>query len=262
MKSPARWRRTLLAAALTTASAAAFAHDTWFEPLASPAGEALFAFGTGNRFPVTELAVDTKYFAKSGCRGADGATRPLRLQRYADKSSLLRTPAPDKTALTCFVQLEPFEFDLPPDKIEIYFKEIRPNAAVLDAWAGLRARGLPFHEKYTKSARIDAANAAPLPVGTMMDVLRTAPQGALNVGVEATFQVLREGQPLADFPVELVNERSPVGLWHRTDAQGRITAKLPLPGRWLLRGTDLRLSASDATKWESQFITYAFEVAR
>jgi hypothetical protein len=59
-----------------------------------------------------------------------------------------------------------------------------------------------------------------------------------------------------------VNERSPVGLWFRTDAQGRIRARLPLPGRWLLRGTDLRLSAVDATRWESQFITYAFEVGR
>ena len=76
------------------------------------------------------------------------------------------------------------------------------------------------------------------------------------------FQVLREGKPLPDFPVELINERSPLGLWHRTDAEGRIRAKLPLPGRWLLRGTELQLSAADATRWESQFITYAVEVAR
>jgi hypothetical protein len=93
-----------------------------------------------------------------------------------------------------------------------------------------------------------------------MDVLRQAPAGALAVGGEATFQVLREGRPLADFPVELVNERSPIGLWSRTDAQGRITMRLPLPGRWLLRGTDLRLSSSDPKRWESQFITYAFDV--
>jgi hypothetical protein len=62
--------------------------------------------------------------------------------------------------------------------------------------------------------------------------------------------------------VELINERSPVGLWHRTDAEGRINAKLPLPGRWILRGVELKLAPSDPTRWESQFITYAFEVAR
>ena len=85
---------------------------------------------------------------------------------------------------------------------------------------------------------------------------------SLAVGNEATFLVLRQGQPLADFPVELINERSPIGLWHRSDALGRIRAKLPLPGRWLLRGTDLRLLKADPTRWESQFITYAFDVAR
>jgi Domain of unknown function (DUF4198) len=235
------------------------AHDTWFAP--QPDG--LLALTTGNRFPLGEQGVDLKFFVKSGCRATDGKSIALAQQhRYTDKATLLRLPdgaAPQ----TCFLQLEPFEFELPADKIEVYFEEIRPSAAVLAAWAGLKARGLPFLEKYTKSARIDfGAAVSPTPTGTAMDVLREAPAGALQVGAEAQFQVLREGRPLADFNVELVNERSPVGLWHRTDAQGRIRARLPLPGRWLLRGTDLRLLAADATRWESQFITYAFEVGR
>jgi hypothetical protein len=255
-------RAIVLALAAAGASVNAFAHDTWFEPLAAAKGEAAYALGTGNRFPLTELAVDSQYFMRSGCRTAEGAARPLEPLRYTDKSTLLRVRAADSGALSCFVQLEPFEFDLPADKIEVYFNEIRPSAAALAAWAGLRARGLPFRERYTKSARIDGPRAAPLPVGTAMDVLRSAPSGPLVVGTEAVCQLLREGQPLADQALELVNERSPVGLWHRTDAQGRIRAKLPLPGRWLLRGTDLRLSPSDPTRWESQFITYAFEVAR
>ena len=245
---------------LAASSLGVQAHDTWFEPLASPSGEANFALGTGNRFPLSDQGVDAKFFSKSGCRGTDGKALPLETLRYTEKSTRLRARPAMASQLTCFVQLDPFEFDLPPDKIEIYFKEIRPNAAVLAAWAGLRARGLPFHERYTKSARIDGANAAPLPVGTLMDVLRLSPSGPLTVGIEAEFQVLREGRPLADFPVELINERSPIGLWQRSDAQGRVRARLPLPGRWLLRGTDLQLSPGDATKWESQFITYAFDV--
>jgi hypothetical protein len=32
---------------------------------------------------------------------------------------------------------------------------------------------------------------------------------------------MRDGLPLLDFNVELVNEHSPLGLWQRTDAQGR-----------------------------------------
>jgi hypothetical protein len=244
-----------LAAAL--ALAPADAHDTWFARQA----DGTLTLATGNRFPVGELAVDTKYFARHGCRGEPGGVAPLAsplvLVRYTDTASVLRAPAPGTQA--CWVQLEPFEFELPADKIEVYFKEIRPSAAVLQAWAQLRARGLPFIERYTKSARIDlgVSNA---PVGTAMDVLRETP--APKAGAEAMFQVLREGKPLADFNVELVNERSPIGLWHRTDAEGRVRARLPLPGRWLLRGTDLRVSERDATKWESQFITYAFDVMR
>ncbi|MDH4061502.1 MAG: DUF4198 domain-containing protein [Aquincola sp.] len=255
-------RRLPVLLSLVATAVASRAHDTWFEPLPAR-GEVALALGTGNRFPVFDLAVDTKYFVKSGCRGGDGRSRALEWQRYTDKTTLLRVRANGTPVSTCWIQLEPFEFELPQDKIEIYFREIRPSAAVLAAWAGLRARGLPFLERYTKNARIDlGSTTASQPTGTAMDVLREAPAGALAVGAEATLRVLREGKPLADFPVELVNERNPVGLWHRTDAEGRIRAKMPSPGRWILRGTDLRLSASDPTRWESQFITYAFEVAR
>jgi Domain of unknown function (DUF4198) len=245
-------------AAMALALGAA-AHDTWFEPL--PNGS--LALGTGNRFPVADLAVDDKFFAKSGCVTADGRTRALDKQRFTDKATLLR--AKDRAGtepLTCFVQLQPFDIDLPADKIEIYFKEIRPSAAVLAAWAELKARGLPFRESYTKSARIDVGpDASSQPTGTAMDALRVSPRGVLTVGSEAVFQVLLGGKPLPDFPVELINERSPIGLWHRTDSEGRIRARLPLPGRWILRGVELKLAALDATRWESQFITYAFEVA-
>jgi Domain of unknown function (DUF4198) len=253
-------KRLCIGMAAVALALGAAAHDTWFEPL--PNGS--LSLGTGNRFPVNEIAVDDKFFVKSGCINADGKTRTLDTVRFTDKATLLR--AKDRAGaepLTCFMQLQPFDIDLPPDKIEIYFKEIRPSAAVLAAWADLKARGLPFREHYTKSARIDlGADASPQPSGTAMDALRVSPRGALTVGTEAVFQVMLDGKPLADFPVELINERSPVGLWYRTDAQGRISAKLPLPGRWILRGVELRLSASDATRWESQFITYAFEVAR
>jgi hypothetical protein len=246
----------LLAALALAAAVPSHAHDTWF----APQGANQLTLGTGNRFPVTELAVDDKYFARRGCIAADGTPRSLDKQRFADTATHLRT-APGAAA--CFVQLDAFDVELADDKIALYFKEIRPPQAVLDAWQQMRGRGLPFRERYIKSARIELdAAAAARPVGTVMDAVRLAPAGAPTVGSEAEFQVLRDGKPLADFNVELVNERSPIGLWHRTDAQGRIRARLPLPGRWVLRGTDLRVAAGDATRWESWFVTYAFEVAR
>lgn len=254
-------RHAMTVAALALAVTAAHAHDTWLEPQAGArGGEVMLALGTGNRFPVFEQGVDVRYFRRSGCRSGASPVQPLELLRYKEQATVLRSAVADATALTCWLQLEPFELVLPPDKVEVYFKEIRPGAMVLAAWAELKARGLPFVERYTKSARHDAPQAPPTPTGTTMDVLRLAPQGTWTVGTEATFQVLRDGRPLPDFAVELVNERSPIGLWQRTDAEGRFRSRLPLPGRWILRGTDLRPSPRDATRWESQFIAYTFEV--
>jgi len=249
--------RAATAALLVALGAAAQAHDTWFEPRTG----GTLALGTGNRFPVAELAVDDQYFVKSGCTAADGGARTLEKLRFTETMTVLRAQAP---ALSCHVQLAPFDVELPTDKIEVYFKEIRPSAAVLAAWQALQARGLPFRERYVKSARIDLGTGAavPRPAGTALDAMRIEPMGPLTTGAEAVFVVLREGRPLPDFNVELVNERSAVGLWHRTDAQGRVRARLPLPGRWLLRGTDLHVPSSDPQRFDSLFITYAFEVGR
>lgn len=248
--------RLTIALACATLAASALAHDTWFEPL--PGGD--LALSTGNRFPVGEIAVDDQYFARRGCVTADGAARSLAKRRFTDLATVL---IPQVPVQTCFVQLDAFDVELPPDKIAVYFKEIRPSEAALAAWEALRARGLPFRERYVKSARIDlGAGRSSARTGLAMDALRLEPEGSLKVGSEAVFQVLRDGVPLADQPIELVNERSPVGLWHRTDAEGRIRARLPLPGRWLLRGTDLRAPSGDPARFDSAFITYAFEVAR
>jgi hypothetical protein len=62
--------------------------------------------------------------------------------------------------------------------------------------------------------------------------------------------------------VELLHETTPGGLWARTDAAGRVSFRLPQPGRWLLRGVDLRPPITEDARWESRFIAYTFEVAR
>jgi hypothetical protein len=80
------------------------------------------------------------------------------------------------------------------------------------------------------------------------------------VGEELEFQVLRDGQPLPGFQVELQTAQSPLGIWRETDAQGKLRHRLPFAGRWLLRGTDLRLAPRDPTRWESRFVTLALDV--
>ena len=52
----------------------------------------------------------------------------------------------------------------------------------------------------------------------------------IAVGQPLAFQVLRDGRPLAGFPVELVSERSPLGIWRETDANGMLHHTLPFAG--------------------------------
>ncbi len=258
-------RPLLLAACAALALPPAAAHDTWFEARPAVRGQVRLALGTGNQFPVRETGVDTQYLASSGCLGAQSGR--LALRRVADERTALllepmRRPA-DGEALACWAQLEPFELkDLEPRLIEAYFKEIAASDAVRRAWAAMQARGLPWRERYTKHARIDlpGQGRAPATVPMAMDIVLGAADGKARAGEALEFQVLRDGAPLADFPVELRSERAALGVWRRTDAQGRVRLTVPTPGRWLLRGTDLR-AVDDGTRWESGFVTLAFEVA-
>lgn len=251
-----------MAATLSGCTLGAAAHDTWFEPLApSRPGETRLALGTGDRFPAQEYAIDPKYLARQGCnhsaRDQVDAMRPLLVTATA---LVLRAPV---SARSCWAQLTPFQITLEADKVPVYLGEINAPAELHKAWAALQARGLAWNETYTKHARINlgevsAQSAAPS--GMVMDMLLQAAPGPVRVRDKVVVQVLREGRPLAGFHVELRSELSPLGLWHQTDAEGRVTLQPPLAGRWVLRGTDLALSASRPDAWESRFVTLAFEV--
>jgi hypothetical protein len=71
---------------------------------------------------------------------------------------------------------------------------------------------------------------------------------------------MRIGQPLPDLSVELRGDRIALGIWRKTDAEGRVRFPAPLAGRWVLRGTELRVSERDPDTWESRFVTLAFEI--
>ena len=72
--------------------------------------------------------------------------------------------------------------------------------------------------------------------------------------------LLRFHTVLPHFAVELRSDSVAIGLWARTDADGLVRMRLPLPGRWVLRGTELQPSVTRPGGWESRFVTLAFEV--
>ena len=208
----------------------ASAHDTWFER--GPDGGVLL--GTGDRFPRQESRVAPDLLVRQGCNAAG-----------------------------CWAQTTVFALTLEPALIPAYIDEVRPPPAVLSAWQRMQARGLPWNERYTKHARIllgssaDALAAAALPTGMDLDVLLTATAPPRR-GQPLVLQVLRDGRPLPHFAVELRNDRSGVGLWRRTDAEGRLQFTPPLAAQWLLRGIDLRPAEGDPDTWDSRFVTLAF----
>ena len=255
-----------LALALTLAAGPATAHDSWFETqpaLAEGAGGALLALGTGNLYPLQETGIDARYLARQGCRAAGqtaAGAAPLALKalRNTPTSLLLRAPKP---AATCWVQLTPFDVELAPDKVPVYLQDIQATPEIRATWAAMQARGLPWRERYTQHARIElgppSAGPAPLGLDLRIENAGTSMRGGTNL----TAQALRDGQPLAGLALELRSDSSPLGIWRRTDAQGRISVSAPLPGRWLLRGVDLRVSDADPERWDSRFVTLAFDVA-
>ena len=249
----------ILLAGLLTCAAAAQAHDTWFHALAPDAGAPLLALGTGNRFPVQESGVGAEFLERQGCSLAADAGRPaaqpfMRPLRNEAHALVLRGAA---QAQSCWAQLVPLEIELPADKVAIYLREVQAGVALRAAWADMQRRGVPWKERYTKHARIDftAIGAEPAPMA--MDIVREAAAGG-----SFSFRVLRDAQPLPGLAVEWVSEAATLGIWRRTDAEGRVRVPALPPGRWVLRATDLRLSTTEPDRWESRVVTLAFEVPR
>ena len=252
-----------LAACLVFAPPAT-AHDTWFQTLApTPSGQLVFAIATGNRFPVFEFPIAYQYLVGSGCRGPGGTLAPLAHVEDRPGALILRSPRPldARVGIACWAQLKSFDVEVPQDKVELYLSEIQASPALRATWAAMKSRGLPWRERYTKSVRTELAGsrlrgAVPL----QMDVRLDNPRTPIRSGDELVFQVLLRGQPVADLPVEFVSHLNPLGLWRKTDAEGRVRIALPLAARWLARAVDLRVSPKNADEWESDFVTLAFDV--
>lgn len=281
--SPRAWPR-VAALVWTLTASTVMAHDTWFEAVrggvgqpaaAAAASPVVLALGTGTRFPVFEFPIGLEQIVASGCRDAgqggevNGRPAPLKLVLDRPASILLRSAAAQAPgqALSCWAQLVPFEVEIEPPIVAIYLDEVQALPSVRSAWAEQQRRGVRWRESYTKHARIELGRGGrpegpTAAVAMGMDVRLQAPARPVHVGNALVFQVLRDGAPLAGLPVELQHEDGREGTWQHTDSQGRVRGVADRPGRWLLRGTDLRLATDDPDRWVSRFVTLAFEVVR
>ena len=266
-------RAAMAAIPLAFAAMSAGAHDSWLSPSrnAAPAGSAAVDVTTGTRFPVQDFNPTAPALVRANCN--DGRGRVLALKPFNDQPRWLELRATPvngaEPVLSCWAEIKAFEIELKPAIVQIYLDEIHASAAQRAIWADLQARQKPWLESYRKLMRIElavAASATPAqraasrkPVGLDLELVLLG-DSAVAVGQPLEFQLLRDGQPLPNFPLELISERSRIGIWRDTDSEGRVRYTLPFGGNWLLRGTDLRLSEKKADFWESRFVTLAVEV--
>ncbi len=113
--------------------------------------------------------------------------------------------------------------------MQVYFAEIHAPAAQRAAWAALERQRVPWRERYRKFARIELAGAGAVtrerlaaarrPVGLDLEIVVLGDE-PIAVGQPLEFQVLRDGAPLAGFPVELVSERNTLGRLARDRCPG------------------------------------------
>ena len=254
-------QHALVATVLSLCAALAQAHDTWFDPRP----EALY-LGTGDHFPKHEFSLYADALARHGCHDAAGHERPLR--PLEQQSNRLKLALPAANATGCWAQLVAFDVEIGPALVEVYFKDIQADDSMRKAWAEQLARGLPWRERYVKFARVHLqgepareptmeldALIEPLAAPNTANAAGAASASALftpKAGDELSFRVLRNGEPLAGFAVQFRSELTPAGLWRRTDADGRVRIRLPLSGRWMLRGTDLRQVDSERGLWRNR----------
>lgn len=278
-------RRAALALLCALAALPAAAHDSWFTPLPpTPRGQLVLALGTGTAFPRYEVAIAPQQLADSGCVGDGVREKPLRdgvelsldgiRQWFAATTEgppvlALRTgrPVSPVVSVSCWARLVPIDIGIDDATVDIYLDEVQALPAVRERWAALKARGVRWQETYVKHARIEvdgdgdtAAVATPALPSLGLDVRVESARRPLRAGDSVRFQLLRDGQPLAGQPLQLVGDSSGVGIWRRTDAEGRLDLRLPAAGRWLLRGTELRPAPDGSDRWDSRFVTLAFEV--
>lgn len=269
-------QRRWLAPLLLALACSAQAHDTWFAPLPpGPQGELVLALGTGARFPRQETPLDKDLIRANGCqvRGTaqPAATTPLQWVSYRPDAMLLRSAQSAQPHLrhSCWLEAQPLSITLDDATVTAYLDEIRALPVVRDRWSALLRRGVRWQERYVKHARIELPAAMPgaasagLPGqaggAPGLDLQADMPAGALRAGDTLRVRLLRNGQPLPGLPLALRNDLNPLTLWHRSDADGWVTAVLPLAARWLLSGVDLQPSATDPDGWDSGFVSLHIE---
>jgi len=260
----------LLIPALLIIPAGASGHDTWFIPdrfVVAAAEAVVFDLTSGMEFPKNDSAIKQERLEVARCRlagstteisGIEAGPQSLRLKQQVEKAGLA----------TCWVQLLPRALELKPAEVEEYLEEVGAPDSIRKAWAEMKPQR--WRESYRKGAKTvlrvgEAENDVSWkePVGMPLEIVPERDPTRVKVHATELFTVtvLKDGAPLADFSLNAIRAGDKEGETRKTNAGGAVSFRLAQPGRWLIRGTELRRSQKPDVDWESDFSTLTLEVS-
>ena len=259
-------RSALLVLPLVMGASRALAHDTWVLPAAHavPEGSTISLRATsGMGFPALEFAIDPARIETAKIRLA-GRTLPLeRLSKGKGALRLSATPRGHGIAAV-WLETKVKSIDLKPDQVKEYLDEIGAPVSVLEEWKAAGAAGRParWREAYVKHAKTfvavgdaDADGSWAEPAGMRLEIVPGSNPAKWSAGSKLSVRLLRDGRPLAGFPVGMVEAGEKTGVLQTTDAEGSVSFTPGKKGWILIRATDLHRSDTPDADWKSDFST-------
>lgn len=250
---------------LLISSYALWAHDLYLIPqkFHAAAGDSiLLSVHTGDSFPQSEQPVDPARLTNAST-SAETTWRILGKATHATVK-LERAGGHYFAAWT-----KPRMLTMEAAKFEAYLKE-EGLRGPLELRSKLGEASKPGREMYSKFAKTYVvADAAPGEAGKALGLkIEFVPQvdpASVQPGEDLPLVVLYNGSPLANAQVELAFAESPIAkgkhsILGRTDAKGKITARIPAAGRIRLHCVQMERVQSETHDWESYWASFTFEV--
>jgi len=243
------------------------AHDTWLLPdkfEVAAQQTVTIDLTSGMAFPELETGPKRERVESAKCRLA-GRTFDIVDIAAGPKSLVFKSELPQSGVATFWVKLPPKSIELKPEEVEHYLEEIDAPPAVRKQWAEMEPKR--WRELYTKHQKTFVRVGEPQadrswaePVGSGLEIVPENDPTTIRTGDTLAVRVLKDGRPHADFSLNAVAAGDAKGETRKTDSSGRVVFPLNKPGRWLLRGTDLRRAGQRDAEWESDFVTLTLEV--
>jgi uncharacterized GH25 family protein len=258
---------TIATLALLSVALPVIAHDTWVAPhkfKVDPGSTVTLKMTSGMKFPKLDAGPKPERVETAKCRLA-GETFDLDKPTGTANSLQFKAKLPQPGIATIWVKLAPRALELKPDEVQHYLDEVDASPAIRKEWNDMKEKR--WRESYTKHTKTfvhvgEAPNDRSWaePIGAALEIVPEKDPRTIGAGEVLAVRVLKNGAPFSDFSINAVREGETKGETRRTDPAGRAAFRISEAGRWMIRGTEIRKSATADVDWESDFATLVLEI--